>query len=317
MLLELFLLILGFGLLIKGADFFVDGASALAVRLSISQIVIGLTIVAFGTSAPELVVNIFAAIAGKTDISFGNIIGSDIANILLILGIAGMIHPLQTQKNTVWREIPFAFLAVIVLFIICNDQLFDHTADLLSRGDAIILLLFFSIFLIYNFAISKVEIRDKPDIKILSKSKIVLFLTIGIAGLILGGQMAVNNATAIASYWGLSDRLIGLTIISLGTSLPELATSAVAAYKNKSDIAIGNIIGSNIFNIFFILGITAVIKPIPFDAGMNTDIAILFIASILLFLTMFTGKKRLLERWEATIFLIIYFVYIGFLIIRN
>ena len=317
MLLEIFLLIIGFALLIKGADFFVDGASALAARMAVSQIVIGLTIVSFGTSTPELVINLFAAFSGKTDISLGNIIGSNIVNIFLILGIAGLIRPLQTHKNTVWREIPFALLAVIVLMVMCNDMFFDSTNNLLSRSDALLLLLFFTIFITYSFAISKVESRDKLDIKELSKNKIAVYLILGITGLIFGGQLAVNNAVKLASAWGFSDKLIGLTIIAIGTSLPELVTSAVAAYKNKSDIAIGNIIGSNIFNIFFILGLTALINSLPFNSVMNFDIGILLIASILLFLTMFTGNKRILDRWEAITFLIIYIGYTGYLIIRN
>ena len=315
--LEILLLIVGFALLIKGADFFVDGASALADRLAVSQIVIGLTIVAFGTSTPELVINIFAAISGKTDISLGNIIGSNIVNILLILGIASLIRPLQTQKNTVWREIPFALLGVIVLLAMCNDMIFDHLNNLLSRSDAIVLLLFFIIFITYSFAISKIEFRDEPEIKRLSGKLILLYLVLGITGLIVGGQLAVTNAATLAKAWGLTDKFIGLTIIAIGTSLPELVTSAVAAFKNKSDIAIGNIIGSNIFNIFFILGITAVINPLPFPVIMNMDLGILLLASILLFLTMFTGKKRILDRWEAIVFLTLYAGYTGYLIIRN
>jgi cation:H+ antiporter len=317
MFLEIFLLILGFVLLIKGADFFVDGASALAVRLAISQIVIGLTIVAFGTSAPELVINIFAAFSGKSDISFGNIIGSNIVNFLLILGIAGLIKPLHTQKNTVWREIPFALLAVMVLLAMCNDMIFDNNSNLLSRSDAIVLLLFFVIFLTYSFTISRIEIRDKVDIKELSTYKIAVYLILGISGLIFGGQMVISNAVKLATALGLSDKLIGLTFIAIGTSLPELFTSAVAAYKNKSDIAIGNIIGSNIFNIFFILGTSALISPLPFPTVMNLDLGVLLLASILLFLTMFTGKKRILDRWESIIFLAIYVIYTGYLFVRN
>lgn len=317
MLLEIILLVVGFAVLIKGADLFVDGVSSLAVRMSVSQIVIGLTIVAFGTSAPELVINLFAAFSGKTEITLGNIIGSNIVNILLILGIAGLIRPLQTQKNTVWREIPFALLAVLVLMVMSNDLIFDNNNNLLSRSDAIVLLLFFIIFITYSFAISKIESQDKPEFKELSGKIITIYLLLGITGLILGGQLVVNNAVKLAKGWGISDKLLGLTIMAIGTSLPELVTSAVAAYKNKSDIAIGNIIGSNIFNIFFILGMTALIKPLYFPAIMNLDLGILLLASILLFLTMFTGTKRSLDRWEAIVFLIIYFSYTGYLIIRN
>jgi cation:H+ antiporter len=311
------LLIIGFILLIKGADLFIEAASSLALKMKVSQIVIGLTIVAFGTSAPELVINAFAATADKTDLSFGNIIGSNIINILLILGVAGILRPLRTLKNTVWREIPFALLAALVIWVMVNDSFFDGTFNILSRGDGIILLLFFLIFLTYSFAIAKVEVQDSPDLKIFSKYKIIIYLILGLTGLFIGGQLAVNNAVKIAGLLGLSDKLIGLTIVALGTSLPELVTSAVAARKGKTDIAIGNIIGSNIFNVFLILGLTAIITPLPFQAIMNYDIAVLVLASSLLFFTMFTGKKRLLDRWEAILFLILYFIYTIYLIMRN
>jgi cation:H+ antiporter len=295
----------------------VDGASALAGKMNISQIVIGLTVVAFGTSAPELVINILAALSGNTDISFGNIIGSNIVNILLILGIAGIIRPLKTERNTVWREIPFALLAALTLWVLVNDSYLNTSINMLSRADAIILMLFFIIFLTYTFAISKIESQHIPEIKELSNKKIGIFLLVGIAALMLGGQLAVDNAVKIAGILGLSDKLIGLTIIAIGTSLPELVTSAVAAHKGKSDIAIGNIIGSNIFNIFFVLSISALIMPLPFQSVMNIDMAVLVLASILLFFTMFTGKKRSLDRWESIIFIIIYAGYTIYLIYRN
>jgi cation:H+ antiporter len=317
MLLNVLLLIVGFFLLIKGADYFVESASTLAKKNSISQIVIGLTVVAFGTSLPELVINIFAAYKKQADVSFGNTIGSNIFNIFLVLGIAGFIRPLTAEKNTIWREIPFTLLAVMALFVLCNDIFFNNTSNVLSGGDGIILLLFFSVFIIYVFAISKVSSRDVPEIQDLSKLKIIIFLIVGLAGLIIGGHLVVLNAVKIANFYGLSSKLIGLTIIASGTSLPELITSAVAAYKGKTDIAVGNIIGSNVFNILFILAITAVIVPLPFDHIMNIDLAVLLLASILLFFTMFTGKKRSLDRWEAIIFIILYCSYTIYLIIRN
>jgi cation:H+ antiporter len=317
MLIFVLLLIVGFALLIKGADYFVDGASALAGKMRISLIVIGLTVVAFGTSAPELVINVLAAISGNSAISFGNIIGSNIINILLILGIAAIIRPLKTEKNTVWREIPFALLAALALWILVNDIQLNNSVNILSRGDGIILLLFFAIFMTYIFAISKVDSQHIPDIKQLSNQKIIIYLIIGMAALMLGGQLAVSNAVKIAGILDLSDKLIGLTIIALGTSLPELVTSAVASYKGKTDIAIGNIIGSNIFNIFFILAITALINPLPFESVMNIDMAVLLFASLLLFFTMFTGEKRSLDRWEAVVFIIIYVCYTAYLIYRN
>lgn len=317
MLLSVLLLITGFVFLIKGADFFVEGASSLAKRFAISEIVIGLTVVAFGTSAPELVVNVFAALSDQSAISFGNVIGSNISNILLILGVAGIIYPLSTQKNTVWREIPFALLSAFALIIIVNDNFFAGAADILNRGDSLILLLFFIIFLVYTFAISKIEMQHAPEVRERSLLKISLFIVIGLAGLIAGGSLVVNNAAKIARVLGLSEKLIGLTIIAIGTSLPELFTSAVAATKRKTDIAVGNIIGSNIFNILFILSVTGLVRPLPYDAALNIDMYILLIASFLLFITMFTGKRRSLDRWEAILFLMLYIGYSIFLILRG
>jgi cation:H+ antiporter len=317
MLLNSILLIFGFFILVKGADLLVDGASVLAQKFALPQIVIGLTIVAFGTSAPELVVNLVAAFQNRSDISLGNIVGSNIINTLLILGVAGLIYPIRTQKNTVWREIPFAVLTAIVLVIVCNDRLLDSGENIVSRGEGILLFLFFLIFLTYSFAVSKVESQDSHDVRQMGSIRMILYIFLGVVGLFFGGKLVVDNAVEIAQIFHLSDKLIGLTIIAIGTSLPELFTSAVAAYKKKSDIAFGNIIGSNIFNVFLVLSLTAMVRPLPFDTVMNTDILVLLVATMLLFFWMFTGKKRSLDRWEAVIFLTIYVIYTTFLIIRN
>jgi cation:H+ antiporter len=317
MLLSIILLIAGFIILIKSASLLVTGASALALKLAVSEMVIGLTVVAFGTSSPELIVNIFASIEKNHEIAFGNIIGSNIINTLLILGVSGMIYALQTRKNTVWREIPFSLFAIVVLFIMCNDHLFTHTANILSSSEAIILLLFFFIFLIYTFAVSKVQISDKIEIKMISNIYIAIYIVSGLTGLILGGKLVVYHAVKIAMLLGISDKLIGLTIVAIGTSLPELFTSAVAAYRKKSDIAIGNIIGSNIFNIFFVLGISALINPIPYDIAFNMDMFILAVSSLFLFFTMFSGQKRILDRWEAFVLLCLFVAYNIFIIIRG
>lgn len=314
--LALLLLILGFVALIKGADLLVDGASALAFFLGISPIVIGLTIVSFGTSAPELMVNIFAALKGNAAISFGNILGSNIINILLILGIAGLVRPLKTQKSTVWREIPFSLLAVFVFFLMCNDHLFGPTVSQLSRNDGLLLVLFFIIFIFYTFGIPKLE-QQEAGLKTLSKVKIVIFIVLGLLGLFIGGKLVVDNAIKIAHFLGASEKIIGLTVVAFGTSLPELATSAVAAYKNKFDIAIGNVVGSNIFNIFFILAITSIISPLSYDTSLNIDVFVLLIASMLLFFSMFTGQKHKIDRWEATLFLFLYFCYFVFCLFRH
>lgn len=316
-LIPIFLLILGFVLLVKSAELFVDGASSLAYRLNVTPLVIGLTVVSFGTSAPELVVNIIAAIEGHVDMSFGNVIGSNIINILLILGISALIHPLTIQRNTVWREIPFSLLAVVALFFMCNDAIFHAGTNVLSRNDGFVLLLFFVIFITYTFAMAKVSGRDSPIVHTFSPLKIVILLSLGILGLGLASLLVVDNAEKIAHYFHVSDKVIGLTVVALGTSLPELVTSAVAAYKKNMEIAVGNIIGSNIFNIVIILGITSIIRPMPFKTSTNGDILVLTLATLLLFFTMFTGKRHRIDRWEATLFLVIYCAYVSLLYISQ
>ena len=311
--LNILILILGLLLLSKGADLFVQGASIAAKRLRVSPMMIGLTVVAFGTSAPELAVNIFATTNGNTGITFGNIIGSNISNILLILGVAALIRPLGTEKNTIWREIPFALLGVLVLIILVNDSILGGGENVLGTGDALILLLFFAIFMVYVFGMARVTTSDEPEIKEFGTGRTILYLLIGLAGLLGGGQLLVSAAIDIATQLGVSERVIGLTIVAIGTSLPELMTSAIAAYRGQTDIAIGNVIGSNIFNIFFILGISGLVSPLPFRSAMNLDLGLLLLASVLLFVTMFTGGRRVLDRWEASIFLVLYVSYTVYL----
>ncbi|MDH4263193.1 MAG: calcium/sodium antiporter [Spirochaetia bacterium] len=296
------LFIIGFIILIKGADFLVDGSASIAKKLNISSIVIGLTIVAFGTSAPEFIVNIYAAFQGKSEIAIGNILGSNIANILLVLGISSIIYPITVKKNTVSKEIPLSLLAIIILGFLASDKLIDG-ADFsaLTRIDGIILLCFFSIFFYYTFGITKTDedIVEEDSINIYSYSKAILYILLGLAGLVTGGKWIVDGAVKIAESFHVSQSLIGLTVVAIGTSLPELATSAVAAYKKQSDIAIGNVVGSNIFNIFWVLGASSVIRPLPFNASSNTDVAMTIYASVLLFLFMFIGKKRIIEKWQG------------------
>lgn len=313
MILQILLLVLGFGVLIKGADWLVDGGSALARKYKISELAIGLTIVAFGTSMPELVVNSFAAYQEHSDIVFGNIIGSNIFNLFAILGIAGIISPLVVQSSTVWKEIPFSFGAALLLFLLVNTII--NVDNLLSRTDALILLVFFGMFLYYVFRQLKgEEMTVDVEKKELSTFKIWLLIIIGLALLIAGGRLVVVNAVKIAAAMGISQTIIGLTIVAAGTSLPELATSVVAAIKKNNDIAVGNIIGSNIFNIFFILGVSALIRPIDYNLKFNSDLYILAIGTIFLFVAMFSGKKKKLDRWEAAILLIVYIGYTFYLI---
>ncbi len=313
MIIEILILIFGFAILIIGADWLVDGASALARKYKVSELAIGLTIVAFGTSMPEFVVNTFAAYQSHPEIAFGNIIGSNIFNLFAILGIAGLITPLTVQSATVWKEIPLSFLAVVVLFILSNN-IFSKN-EILSRIDGIILLIFFSFFLYYVFLQLKTEIITVDvNKKTFSKLKIYLFIILGLSLLITGGRLVALNSVKIAETLGVSQKIIGLTIVAAGTSLPELATSVVAAIKKNNDIAIGNIIGSNIFNIFFILGVSALVNPLDFNINFNKDLYILGFGTFLLFLAMFSGKKKKLDRWEAAILLLIYTGYTIFLI---
>lgn len=319
---------IGFVFLIKGADLLVEGSSSIAKKFGISNLVIGLTVVSFGTSAPELIVNIIASINGSGDIGIGNVLGSNIANIFLILGIASMIYPLKVKSNTVWKEIPLNFMAAVVLFAMANDIIFDGAKEsMLGRIDGFILITFFVLFMYYTFGLSKTEkkgvatqdlgLKNETKTKKHSVSISILMTLAGIIGLALGGQWVVNGAIIIATKFGLSEALIGLTIVAIGTSLPELATSAMAAYKKNADIAIGNVVGSNLFNIFWVLGISAMIKPLPFSEMINTDILVYTSATILLFAFMFIGKKHRLYRTEGVIFLTAYASYIVFLVIRG
>jgi cation:H+ antiporter len=307
------LMAVGFVLVIKGADISVSAASTLATRLRVSQIAIGLTVVAFGTSLPELAVNVTASIEGNTEISVGNIIGSNIANILLILGVSGLVYPLTVTKGTVWKEIPLSLLAAIVLAIMANDRFLNSSAgDRLSRGEGLILLCFFAIFLYYSASIA----RNGANVEEASSGtrdgllRTGLLVVAGFAALVVGSTWVVDGAVKLARLLGVSQMAVGLTIVAVGTSLPELATSAAAAYRKNPDIAIGNVIGSNIFNIFCILGLSSIIRPLPLNPKVNVDIGLLIFASLLLLLCMLTGKRRTLDRWEAGLFLGVYAAYI-------
>ena len=314
MALQIFLLALGFLLLIKGSDWLVEGASALARKFNVSDLSIGLTIVAFGTSAPELVVNTFAAFQGHHDIVLGNIIGSNIFNIYVILGIAGIVTPLVIQSSTVSKEIPFSLFAIVLMYILAND-FFISSEGTITRLDGIILLIFFSSFLYYVYKQMKANVirQDTAHIKF-SIIKIIVLIITGLAGLIIGGRLIVVNAIYIAQAIGVSEKIIALTIVAAGTSLPELATSVVAALKKNNDIAVGNIIGSNIFNILLILGASSVISPVSYDKVFNNDIYFLTIGTIVLFIAMFTGHRKKLDRWEAAVFLLLYTGYLVYML---
>ena len=314
------LFIIGFIILIKGADLLVEGASAIAKKFKISNLVIGLTVVAFGTSMPEMFVNLFASVSGNSAIAIGNILGSNIANILLILGISALIYPLKVTKGTVWKEIPLSLLAALMIGVMANDIRLDQgPMDVLTRTDGLALIGFFIIFIFYSFSIAKNQ-TDTGSVSApgnLSFKKSIIFIIIGLAGLGLGGKWIVDGAMSLALAFGVSQSLIGLTIVAVGTSLPELATSAMAAYRKNADIAVGNIVGSNIFNIFWILGLSSIIKPLPFTPQNSLDIGMAILATIMLFVWMFIGKRRILQPWQGMVFIMVYFAYIIILIFQN
>jgi cation:H+ antiporter len=317
---HILLLVIGFALVLAGADSLVKGASSLAKKLRVSDLVVGLTVVAFGTSMPELSVNIIASIKGSGAIALGNIVGSNISNILLILGVSAIIFPLAVTKGTVWREVPLSLLAAILVGILGNDRLIDKAcSSALSRVDGLVLLCFFVIFGYYSIGIARrIEGIDKhmPKAKH-GPERIIILLAVGLLALTLGSRWVVTGAVHLAGWLGVSHSLIALTVVAMGTSLPELATSAVAAYRRNAEIAIGNIVGSNIFNIFFILAVSSIIRPIPLQADANIDVAVLIGASLALFLCMFTGKRRTLDRWEGCLFVAAYLSYIAFLVKRG
>ncbi len=317
MLINSLLLVLGLVVLIKGADWMVAGASALAKKYKVSDLVIGLTIVAFGTSAPELVVNVIASSQSFDDIVLGNVLGSNIANLFLILGVTGIIYPLMVQSSTTWREIPMSLGAVIVLYLLAND-LFGTGNLVVSRIDGMILLLFFGLFLFYIFRLAKSDpAPHEVVVSPMSGFKMGILIAIGLAGLVFGGRLVVNNAIKIATELGLSEKIIGFTIVAVGTSLPELATSVVAAIRKNTNIAVGNIIGSNIFNILFVLAVSSLVLPVQYNTIFNTDMYLLAGGTLVLFIAMFTGNTKKLDRWEAVILLLIYIGYTGWLVSKE
>lgn len=302
--------------MIFGANWLVNGASSLAKKNNVSDLVIGLTIVAFGTSAPELVVNSVASINGLSDIILGNIIGSNNFNLFIILGIAGLIYPITVQSSTAWKEIPISLIVTILLFVLANNFFISQNPEI-SRLDGIILLITFLCFLFYVFKQLKKEKPEEITFEDKSNYKIWGLVIVGITGLIIGGKLVVDNSISIATELGVSQKVIGLTIIAAGTSLPELVTSIVAAFKKNSDIAIGNVVGSNIFNILLILSISSFVNPIAYNQNFNQDILILIGGTVFLIVAMFTGKRKKLDRWEAFILLSFYLIYTSYLVMKE
>ena len=311
------LLIIGFVILIKGADVFVDGASSVAGNFRVSKMLIGLTIVAFGTSAPEFAVSVKSLMAGSGDMVLGNVIGSNILNILLILGVSSMFHSLKVKDNTVKKELPITLLMTTIFTVLLSDKLFDRGFNnTFTRSDGIVIILFFLVFVYYLIKMARNKIDKKQDEKYMSMKKAILFTILGIVGIIIGSNLVVENASAIARTIGISERMVALTIIALGTSLPELVTSVTATRKGEYDIAIGNVVGSNIFNIGMVIGI-----PIALFGGIQQisinyiDLTAMIASALLLFI--FSYNDRKISKYEGSIFLIMFLVYYGYVIYRG
>lgn len=314
------LFIAGFVFLIKGGDYLVRGASCIAKKFNISDLVVGLTIVSFGTSAPELIINVMASFAGRSGIAIGNVLGSNIANVLLILGFSAMIRALPIKKSTILSEIPFSLTTTLLVGFLANAALFDDNPKLfISRIDGLFLLLFFALFMTYIFKVAKRGdgLQKNQDHNGSPPLKAASFIILGIAGLFLGGKLVVDGAVKIARVFDLSESFIGLTIIAIGTSLPELVTSAVAAHKNNAGIAIGNVIGSNIFNLVWVLGVSAIIRPLPFNVVNNMDIMMIIFSSTLLLFALAIGEKYVIKRWNGAVFMLIYIGYLIYLVYRG
>ncbi|HSW67207.1 MAG TPA: calcium/sodium antiporter [Bacteroidales bacterium] len=319
--LTILLFIVGFVILIKGADLLITGSVSLARRMKISSMIIGLTIVSMGTSMPELVVNIFASAQGQSEIAIGNIFGSNISNVLLILGLSAIVRPLLLQHNTLIAEIPFALLATMLVGFFANTMFFDDPGILyIGRVEGGILLFFFLLFMAYIVYSTQnsYSTKDKQDIApSLPKWKEWLYIGLAIIMLFIGGKWVVDGAVVLASMLGMSEGFVALTIVAVGTSLPELVTSMLAAAKKETDIAVGNIIGSNIFNLFWILGISATIKPLPLALENNYDILVMIASVVMIVLAMLLNRSHSLSRFSGVVFVLFYVAYVVYLVQRG
>lgn len=309
-LLSLFLLILGFAALILGANWLVNGATSVGIKAKLSPLIIGLTIVAFGTSLPEMIVNVFSCIKGSPGLAIGNIIGSNTMNILLILGVSSMIYPIDVSRISIRRDIPAGFIATFAITLMAND-FFRGTSGTINWVEGIVLLLMGFGYLMLTIKKND-DVQDNVEVQeSLPWGKTILQLVLGIIGLYIGGELVSRNAQTLAISWGMSESTVGLTVVATATSLPELITSIVAALKKNSAIAIGNVLGSNILNIFIVLGVSSLITPLPFDSKMNQQLMILFAANAIMLTTVFTGKGRKISRFEGFILTL---GYVGFML---
>ena len=310
---NILLLIVGLGLILSGANFLTDGSAAVAQRLRVPEFIIGLTIVAVGTSTPELVVSVLSAIAGKSDVAIGNIVGSNIFNVFVILGICALIRPLPLTRSTIRRDIPIGMVVSLLLFVLASDALLHlGPTDRLGRGDGILMLILYVALMWYTIrAAGRTEEAPAEGTKAPMAAWLAAVMIVGgLAGLVFGGELFLDSATALARQLGVSESVIAITLVAGGTSLPELASSVVSLVKGKADMALGNVIGSNIANILLILGLSATINPLTMGGITTTDLAVVILTSLLLFLTAFTFRRRAVDRWEGVIFLVIYALYI-------
>lgn len=315
---NLILLLVGLGLVVLGADWLVNGASSIARRAGISEFVIGLTIVGFGTSCPELVVSLTGAIQGNADISIGNVIGSNIFNALFILGVTSVILPVSMTESNRKRDIPvtLAVSVILVIFGMSKSLLGIGDADTLSRVEGIGFLVLFAAYLYFCFKFDSKEQTSLPEQKKMKLPFAIFAVTAGLAGLIFGGDLFVDSATDLARRLGVSDKFIAITILAGGTSLPELATCIVAAAKHKDQLALGNILGSNVFNILLILGCSSVISPLSFGGMSLVDVGILIVSCALLMLWAYSGRKCRIDRWEGAVMLLVFAAYYCYLFIK-
>lgn len=301
----------GTAILVIGASWFVDGASSLAKRLGVSDLVIGLTIVGLGTSAPELAVNISAAIKGNAGLAAGNVVGSNILNILLVLGLTSVLMPVAVTRSTQRVEIPLVLLSALMLWVMGNDIFLDGSSvNVISRTDGIILLGFMLVFLAYVLYVGKASGDTFEPVQAKPIWRVLVWLVAGLSALVVGSNLMVGGAVNLARWAGLSEAVIGLTIVAFGTSVPELATSVAAAWKGKVDIAVGNVVGSNILNVFFILGLTATIQPLALEPRIGFDMMVNIMASVVLLLSTITLQRMKVDRWEGVIFVLVYILYI-------
>jgi len=319
MYLELLLIALGFILLVKGADYLIKGASNIAQRFGISYFIIGLTIIAFGTSLPEFIVNVLSALKGTTDIAVGNILGSNMANLLLIIGISSIIMPIEINIYAKKTDIPYAlFSSILLLVLACDMILWGSVENHISRIDGVILLTGFIAFIYFVLrrTIDETSEEDYYDMDF-GTLRTIVYISAGVVGLYLGGELIVENAISLARALSISDILISSTIVAFGTSLPELATSLIAAYNHKCDIAVGNIIGSNIFNILWVLGISSIITTMPIRSTLLIDMGLVILASVVLLALTYIGLENIIS-WKKGIFMLIFYIaYIAMLVIRG